>query len=216
MHIMFWWWWCLMINLKGFPHLSWTWIFLCNLVFFPFNIAFGICLMHGKIYFLPTHGFLYALMIEKFIGADTIAFLIFTTSNYQVKISNNKFVTVYSDSHIIIIILLEINVVSWNSSASKHMLSMRWSYFTRVSANIHMLSMHWSYFTRVSADIFIFTLFKQFIFESAAANCFNMAVHRHGCCVLQRCISNARGVYQANLIVEICARGFELAQDPFG
>ena len=143
--------------------------------------------------------FLYALMIEKFFGADTIVFLIFTTSNYEVKISNNKFVTVYSDSHIIIIILLAINVVSWNSSASKHMLSMRWSYFTRVSA-----------------DIFIFTLFKQFIFEGAAANCFNMAVHRHGCCVLQRCISNARGVYQANLIVEICARGFELAQDPFG
>ncbi|CAD6202427.1 unnamed protein product [Miscanthus lutarioriparius] len=57
---------------------------------------------------------------------------------------------------------------------------------------------------------------NKFIFEGAAANCFNMAVHRHGCCVLQRCISNARGVYQANLIVEICARGFELAQDPFG
>jgi len=65
-------------------------------------------------------------------------------------------------------------------------------------------------------NIFIFTVFKQFIYEAAAANCFDMAIHRHGCCVLQRCISSARGAYQAKLIVEICARGFELAQDPFG
>ncbi|XP_025798154.1 putative pumilio homolog 10 [Panicum hallii] len=57
---------------------------------------------------------------------------------------------------------------------------------------------------------------NKFIYEAAAANCFDMAIHRHGCCVLQRCISSARGAYQAKLIVEICARGFELAQDPFG
>ncbi|WVZ55794.1 hypothetical protein U9M48_006410 [Paspalum notatum var. saurae] len=57
---------------------------------------------------------------------------------------------------------------------------------------------------------------NKFIFEAAAANCFDMAVQRHGCCVLQRCITTARGPYQAKLIVEICARGFELAQDPFG
>jgi hypothetical protein len=65
-------------------------------------------------------------------------------------------------------------------------------------------------------DIFIFTLFKQFIFEATAAHCFEMAIHRHGCCVLQRCISSALGGYQAKLIVEVCAHGFELAQDPFG
>ncbi|TKV97722.1 hypothetical protein SEVIR_9G513900v4 [Setaria viridis] len=57
---------------------------------------------------------------------------------------------------------------------------------------------------------------NKFIFEAAAVNCFDMAIHRHGCCVLQRCISCARGGYQAKLIVEICAHGFELAQDPFG
>ncbi|RLN42155.1 hypothetical protein C2845_PM01G05890 [Panicum miliaceum] len=57
---------------------------------------------------------------------------------------------------------------------------------------------------------------NKFIYEAAAANCFDMAIHRHGCCVLQRCISSARDPYQAKLIVEICARGFELAQDPFG
>ncbi|CAN6296185.1 unnamed protein product [Urochloa humidicola] len=57
---------------------------------------------------------------------------------------------------------------------------------------------------------------NKFIFETAANHCFDMAIHRHGCCVLQRCISVARGEYQAKLIVEICAHGFELAQDPFG
>ncbi|KAL6867688.1 hypothetical protein ACP4OV_015712 [Aristida adscensionis] len=57
---------------------------------------------------------------------------------------------------------------------------------------------------------------NKFIFEGAATNCYDMAVHRHGCCVLQRCISSARGGYQAKLIVEVCARGYDLAQDPFG
>ncbi|KAK3150727.1 hypothetical protein QOZ80_3AG0236890 [Eleusine coracana subsp. coracana] len=57
---------------------------------------------------------------------------------------------------------------------------------------------------------------NKFVFEAAATHCFEMAIHRHGCCVLQRCISSARGGYQAKLIVEVCAHGFELAQDPFG
>ncbi|XP_062209143.1 putative pumilio homolog 7, chloroplastic [Phragmites australis] len=57
---------------------------------------------------------------------------------------------------------------------------------------------------------------NKFIFEAAATHCYDMAIHRHGCCVLQRCISSARGGYQAKLIAEICAHGFEHAQDPFG
>lgn len=60
------------------------------------------------------------------------------------------------------------------------------------------------------------TLFGQFIFEAAATHCFEMAIHRHGCCVLQKCITSARGEYQAKLIVEVCAHAFQLAQDPFG
>ncbi|PNT77994.1 hypothetical protein BRADI_1g71760v3 [Brachypodium distachyon] len=57
---------------------------------------------------------------------------------------------------------------------------------------------------------------NKFIFEAAAAHCFEMAIHRHGCCVLQKCITSARGEYQAKLIVEVCAHAFQLAQDPFG
>ncbi|XP_044983816.1 pumilio homolog 2-like [Hordeum vulgare subsp. vulgare] len=57
---------------------------------------------------------------------------------------------------------------------------------------------------------------NKFIFEAAAANCFEMAIHRHGCCVLQKCITSARGEYQAKLIVQVCGHAFQLAQDPFG
>ncbi|KAF7045813.1 hypothetical protein CFC21_054885 [Triticum aestivum] len=57
---------------------------------------------------------------------------------------------------------------------------------------------------------------NKFIFEAAATHCFEMAMHRHGCCVLQKCITSARGEYQAKLIVEVCAHAFQLAQDPFG
>ncbi|KAM0894673.1 hypothetical protein ACQ4PT_024311 [Festuca glaucescens] len=57
---------------------------------------------------------------------------------------------------------------------------------------------------------------NKFIFEAAANHCFEMAIHRHGCCVLQKCITSARGENQAKLIVEVCAHAFQLAQDPFG
>ncbi|CAM0871785.1 unnamed protein product [Alopecurus aequalis] len=57
---------------------------------------------------------------------------------------------------------------------------------------------------------------NKFIFEAAATHCFEMAIHRHGCCVLQKCITSARGEHQAKLIVEVCAHAFQLAQDPFG
>uniref|UniRef100_A0ACD5TUT3 Uncharacterized protein n=1 Tax=Avena sativa TaxID=4498 RepID=A0ACD5TUT3_AVESA len=57
---------------------------------------------------------------------------------------------------------------------------------------------------------------NKFIYEAAATHCFEMAIHRHGCCVLQKCITSARGEYQAKLIVEVCAHAFQLAQDPFG
>ncbi|XP_047083761.1 pumilio domain-containing protein C4G8.03c-like [Lolium rigidum] len=57
---------------------------------------------------------------------------------------------------------------------------------------------------------------NKFIFDAAANHCFEMAIHRHGCCVLQKCITSARGENQAKLIVEVCAHAFQLAQDPFG
>ena len=43
-----------------------------------------------------------------------------------------------------------------------------------------------------------------------------MGTHRHGCCVLQRCIDHASGHQKAQLISQITANAFSLVQDPFG
>ena len=49
-----------------------------------------------------------------------------------------------------------------------------------------------------------------------AENCVAVGTHRHGCCVLQRCIDHATGQQKANLISAIIAHAFELVQNPFG
>lgn len=43
-----------------------------------------------------------------------------------------------------------------------------------------------------------------------------VGTHRHGCCVLQRCIDHASGNQKARLISQITANAFSLVQDPFG
>lgn len=43
-----------------------------------------------------------------------------------------------------------------------------------------------------------------------------VGTHRHGCCVLQRCIDHASGHQKAQLISQITANAFALVQDPFG
>lgn len=43
-----------------------------------------------------------------------------------------------------------------------------------------------------------------------------VGTHRHGCCVLQRCIDHASGHQKAQLISQITAHAFSLVQDPFG
>ncbi|KAG1366506.1 pumilio domain-containing protein C6G9.14 [Cocos nucifera] len=57
---------------------------------------------------------------------------------------------------------------------------------------------------------------NEFIFAAAAEHCVDIATHRHGCCVLQRCIGHAIGEHRANLVAEISANGLFLAQDAFG
>ena len=56
----------------------------------------------------------------------------------------------------------------------------------------------------------------QFIFDAVGANCIVVGTHRHGCCVLQRCIDHASGAQQAKLIAQITENAFSLVQDPFG
>ncbi|KAI9815703.1 MAG: hypothetical protein M1827_002099 [Pycnora praestabilis] len=56
----------------------------------------------------------------------------------------------------------------------------------------------------------------QFIFDAVGGNCVVVGTHRHGCCVLQRCIDHASGNQKAELISRISADAFSLVQDPFG
>lgn len=56
----------------------------------------------------------------------------------------------------------------------------------------------------------------EFIYEAVGANCVVVGTHRHGCCVLQRCIDHASGAQKARLIAQITSNSFALVQDPFG
>jgi uncharacterized membrane-anchored protein YjiN (DUF445 family) len=56
----------------------------------------------------------------------------------------------------------------------------------------------------------------QFIFDAVGKNCVVVGTHRHGCCVLQRCIDHASGNQKADLIAQITSNAFRLVQDPFG
>ncbi|XP_073048794.1 uncharacterized protein [Primulina eburnea] len=57
---------------------------------------------------------------------------------------------------------------------------------------------------------------SKFIFAAAAKYCVNIAMHQHGCCVLQRCIRDSNGEQRENLVAEISVNGLPLAQDAFG
>lgn len=56
----------------------------------------------------------------------------------------------------------------------------------------------------------------QFIFDAVAANCVTVGTHRHGCCVIQRCVDHASGVQKAQLVQAITNCSMDLVQDPFG
>jgi len=56
----------------------------------------------------------------------------------------------------------------------------------------------------------------QFIYNAVAANCVEVATHRHGCCVLQRCIDHASDHQRVQLVNEITFNALTLVQDPYG
>lgn len=55
-----------------------------------------------------------------------------------------------------------------------------------------------------------------FIFQAVGQNCIAVGTHRHGCCVLQRCIDHAAGDQKVDLIQKITKEAPELVRDPFG
>ncbi|QRV73903.1 Pumilio-family RNA binding repeat [Ceratobasidium sp. AG-Ba] len=57
---------------------------------------------------------------------------------------------------------------------------------------------------------------NQFIYNAIAAHCVEVATHRHGCCVLQRCIDHASDSQRIQLVTEITFNALTLVQDPYG
>jgi len=57
---------------------------------------------------------------------------------------------------------------------------------------------------------------NQFIYNAVANNCIEVATHRHGCCVLQRCIDHASESQRIQLVTEITYNSLTLVLDPFG
>lgn len=56
----------------------------------------------------------------------------------------------------------------------------------------------------------------QFIFDAVGNHCVEVGTHRHGCCVLQRCLDHASGDQKLWLIQRITEHSRVLVQDPFG
>ena len=54
------------------------------------------------------------------------------------------------------------------------------------------------------------------MYDAARACCVEIATHRHGCCVLQRCIDHAADQQRRALVMEIAQCALVLSQDPFG
>ncbi|KAL3514124.1 hypothetical protein ACH5RR_026841 [Cinchona calisaya] len=57
---------------------------------------------------------------------------------------------------------------------------------------------------------------NKYIYDAAAKFCVDIACHRHGCCVLNRCIAYSSGKHREKLVSSISANGLLLAQDAFG
>jgi len=57
---------------------------------------------------------------------------------------------------------------------------------------------------------------SQFIYDAAKRHCVEIATHRHGCCVLQRCIDFATPTQKTVLVAEVARNALVLSQDAFG
>ena len=53
---------------------------------------------------------------------------------------------------------------------------------------------------------------SQFVYDAACGHTKDIATHRHGCCVLQRCVDFATPVQKQRLVEEIAANALVLSQ----
>jgi Pumilio-family RNA binding repeat len=60
------------------------------------------------------------------------------------------------------------------------------------------------------------TKHSQFVFDAVAVSVGDVARHRHGCCVIQRCLDSPQSESRAYLVRCIVARSLDLMQDAYG
>jgi Pumilio-family RNA binding repeat len=58
--------------------------------------------------------------------------------------------------------------------------------------------------------------YSQFVFDAVAESVGDVARHRHGCCVIQRCLDSPTGPARSNLVRRIVDKSLELMQDAYG
>jgi hypothetical protein len=57
---------------------------------------------------------------------------------------------------------------------------------------------------------------SKFVFDAVATSVGDVARHRHGCCVIQRCLDSAPNEARAHLVRRIVEKSLELMQDAYG
>ena len=58
--------------------------------------------------------------------------------------------------------------------------------------------------------------YSKFVFDAVAENVGDVARHRHGCCVIQRCLDSPPCPARSHLVRRIVAKSLELMQDAYG
>lgn len=58
--------------------------------------------------------------------------------------------------------------------------------------------------------------YTQFIFDACIKNCIEIGSHKHGCCVMQRCLEKGREKQKFELADVIITQLHSLIEDPFG
>lgn len=58
--------------------------------------------------------------------------------------------------------------------------------------------------------------YSQFVFDAVASSVEDVARHRHGCCVIQRCLDSPPSKARSNLVYRIVEKALELMQDAYG
>jgi hypothetical protein len=53
---------------------------------------------------------------------------------------------------------------------------------------------------------------SQFVYDAAGKHCVEISTHRHGCCVMQRCIDFASSQQKTELVAEIAKHALQLSQ----